>query len=179
MSSTRVASPTKGTQMFSILISLSRCSLQKASSPFSLLSIGGCVCVCVCVCMCVCVWERDSVCGYVFLVWLTEDLFIQDSEDTDLMCHFRETNDFIRTASQRPNSLVLVHCRAGRSRSASLVAAYLIGQICCSVCKKSIRTRMACLLCLYMNKPTTQQKCKIQYHGSRVFASLHGLRLCL
>ena len=51
---------------------------------------------------------------------------VEDSHDTDIKSHFQQTSDFIASACEQPNARVLVHCRHGVSRSASVVLAYLI-----------------------------------------------------
>ncbi|KAL0479191.1 protein phosphatase Slingshot [Acrasis kona] len=51
---------------------------------------------------------------------------IEDSEDTDIMEHFDECSKFIANAIKVNKSSVLVHCKAGMSRSATLVIAYLM-----------------------------------------------------
>jgi len=48
-----------------------------------------------------------------------------DNENTDLTKNFEETNKFIEEAFEN-NEKILIHCMAGRSRSASIVIAYLI-----------------------------------------------------
>lgn len=50
---------------------------------------------------------------------------IWDVESADISQHFEVTNQFISTASKQEGR-VLVHCRAGVSRSTSLVLAYLL-----------------------------------------------------
>ena len=52
-------------------------------------------------------------------------IHIWDSEDADIECHFKESNTFIEDCKLN-NGKVLVHCRAGISRSSSLVLAYLL-----------------------------------------------------
>ena len=48
-----------------------------------------------------------------------------DTENTDLTKNFEKTNRFIEEAYEN-NEKVLIHCMAGRSRSASIVIAFLI-----------------------------------------------------
>eukprot|EP00418_Pyrodinium_bahamense_P072831 CAMPEP_0179099730 /NCGR_PEP_ID=MMETSP0796-20121207/46023_1 /TAXON_ID=73915 /ORGANISM="Pyrodinium bahamense, Strain pbaha01" /LENGTH=306 /DNA_ID=CAMNT_0020797535 /DNA_START=80 /DNA_END=997 /DNA_ORIENTATION=+ len=53
------------------------------------------------------------------------DLPLEDAEDADISQHCGACSDFIE-AALGSHGLVLVHCKAGRSRSASLVAAWLM-----------------------------------------------------
>jgi hypothetical protein len=55
------------------------------------------------------------------------DIPVVDSRETDLGQYFEESNRFIDSA-RAAHGQVLVHCRAGRSRSATLVCAYLIAK---------------------------------------------------
>lgn len=48
-----------------------------------------------------------------------------DSENTDLSLKFEITNDFIENAMEN-NGKVLINCMAGRSRSATILSAYII-----------------------------------------------------
>lgn len=50
---------------------------------------------------------------------------IKDREDTDIRVYFNAVNEFIKRIF-RQSGKVLVHCRAGMSRSVTLTAAYLI-----------------------------------------------------
>lgn len=52
----------------------------------------------------------------------TKVLDIEDEEDEDIMQHFEEANKFIENASGR----VFIYCTAGRSRSATILTAYLM-----------------------------------------------------
>jgi len=51
-------------------------------------------------------------------------LMARDSENEDLISHFSNTNKFIEEGIQKGG--VLVHCRAGVSRSATIVLAYIM-----------------------------------------------------
>lgn len=55
------------------------------------------------------------------------DIPVVDSRETDLGQYFEQSNRFIDSA-RAAHGQVLVHCRAGRSRSATLVCAYLIAK---------------------------------------------------
>lgn len=48
-----------------------------------------------------------------------------DTSNTDLFENFESTNDFIDDAMME-NSNILIHCQAGRSRSVTILAAYII-----------------------------------------------------
>ena len=48
-----------------------------------------------------------------------------DTSNTDLFENFEATNDFIDDAMME-NSNILIHCQAGRSRSVTILAAYII-----------------------------------------------------
>ena len=50
---------------------------------------------------------------------------VNDDEATDLKRHFRRSNDFVRNAI-RKGGRVMIHCRAGVSRSVTLCIAYLM-----------------------------------------------------
>ncbi|XP_064418578.1 dual specificity protein phosphatase 26-like [Latimeria chalumnae] len=50
----------------------------------------------------------------------------EDSVDFDLSVYFHPAADYIHSALNSPNGKVLVHCILGKSRSASLVLAYLM-----------------------------------------------------
>ena len=49
-----------------------------------------------------------------------------DLPDEDLLSHFDSSNDFISDCIERQGGSCLVHCFRGRSRSATVVAAYLM-----------------------------------------------------
>lgn len=53
-------------------------------------------------------------------------IVLEDQDTTDLFQHFDTTTSWIDKSLRQPNSRVLVHCRRGVSRSASLVLAYLV-----------------------------------------------------
>ena len=50
---------------------------------------------------------------------------VDDDESTDLKRHFRRSNEFVRSAI-RKGGRVMIHCRAGVSRSVTLCLAYLM-----------------------------------------------------
>lgn len=50
---------------------------------------------------------------------------IRDEEEIDIAIHFQQANEFIDSA-QHLGEAVLVHCHEGKSRSVSLVLAYLM-----------------------------------------------------
>ena len=52
-------------------------------------------------------------------------LTVRDDEDEDIARHFEDAHAFI-TDGLRSGSSVLVHCRAGISRSASVVVSYVM-----------------------------------------------------
>eukprot|EP00667_Euglena_gracilis_P011154 EG_transcript_11383 len=58
------------------------------------------------------------------LAYLPVDLW--DTEDADIAAVFPRTNDFLAAARATDGARCLVHCRAGISRSPSLVLAYLL-----------------------------------------------------
>jgi protein-tyrosine phosphatase len=64
-------------------------------------------------------------CQEVGVSYLPVDIW--DMETTNIAEHFDMTNSFISRAEHIPGSRVLVHCRAGWSRSTSIVLAYLVG----------------------------------------------------
>jgi len=53
-------------------------------------------------------------------------VYIDDRETEPIHEHFRECIDFIRTGKE--DEAVLIHCYAGKSRSATIVIAYLMDQ---------------------------------------------------
>lgn len=58
---------------------------------------------------------------------------IKDHHRVDISVHFEECFEFIRTAlSQDPNNVILIHCFAGVSRSATVTIAYLMQSFCMS-----------------------------------------------
>jgi protein-tyrosine phosphatase len=54
-------------------------------------------------------------------------LTVRDDEDEDIARHFEDAHAFI-TDGLRSGSSVLVHCRAGVSRSAAIVVSYLMAE---------------------------------------------------
>jgi len=64
-------------------------------------------------------YDKDDSISYL-------DLPVQNTPDSDISRHFAACNGFIHAAVKGGEGLVLVHCRAGRSRTATLVCAYLI-----------------------------------------------------
>lgn len=53
---------------------------------------------------------------------------VDDTSNTNIICHFQAANDFIRAARARGEG-VLVHCQAGVSRSTTIVCAYLMKEV--------------------------------------------------
>jgi protein-tyrosine phosphatase len=53
---------------------------------------------------------------------------ITDVKNSNILRHFRATTKFIEEALKTKGNKVLVHCFAGRSRSASCVIAYIMKQ---------------------------------------------------
>jgi hypothetical protein len=52
---------------------------------------------------------------------------VADQSDSDLLSHFDDCYDFIQSALDGdPKAVVLLHCRAGISRSATIMTAYLM-----------------------------------------------------
>jgi protein-tyrosine phosphatase len=51
---------------------------------------------------------------------------VTDLPDEDLLSHFNASNEFINDCIERQGGACLVHCFRGRSRSATVVAAYLM-----------------------------------------------------
>lgn len=52
-------------------------------------------------------------------------VLVEDSNRTNMLCHFEETYDIIQKALKADEG-ILVHCQAGVSRSTTLVAAFLM-----------------------------------------------------
>ena len=55
----------------------------------------------------------------------TKSISLEDHSDENIAMHFSDCSDFIRTALEK-NEGVIVHCRMGISRSATIVMAYLM-----------------------------------------------------
>ncbi|RYG65467.1 dual specificity protein phosphatase family protein [archaeon] len=67
----------------------------------------------------------EAICTRLGLIYLPIEVW--DVETADIKQHFALSNAFIRNAQEKnPNAKVLVHCRAGWSRSPSLVLAYML-----------------------------------------------------
>lgn len=62
---------------------------------------------------------RDELIAYLYIP-------AQDSATYEIARHFQETNSFLE--EHRRNGNVLVHCMGGKSRSASIVVAYLLNK---------------------------------------------------
>ncbi|CAM4802361.1 unnamed protein product [Rotaria magnacalcarata] len=62
--------------------------------------------------------------GHSHIILLTLDT--HDEDNYDISSHFPVALDFIRKSLNTDDEAVLVHCAAGVSRSATIVAAYLI-----------------------------------------------------
>jgi len=64
--------------------------------------------------------ERTTTCGIV-----QKHIHVSDCKDVQFIAHFPEICQFIHEALRGP-AKVLIHCRAGRSRSAAAMLAYLM-----------------------------------------------------
>lgn len=54
-----------------------------------------------------------------------QKIWVSDEATTELLMHWQRTYDFIKKAKSK-NSVVLVHCKKGISRSSSTVIAYIM-----------------------------------------------------
>jgi len=87
--------------------------------------------------------ERASrVCSGLEIKWLD----VQDTARQDIKSHFQECYDWIDGAISK-NKAVLVHCKEGVSRSATVVCSYLMRKLCWSFERslKVLRTRRYCI----------------------------------
>lgn len=53
-------------------------------------------------------------------------LKLEDTEDQEILPYLEEAFDFIDQATQKEKGGILIHCMSGMSRSATILAAYLI-----------------------------------------------------
>ena len=69
-----------------------------------------------------------SIALIVFVFCVKYSLYFQvtDLPDEDLLSHFDSANDFINDCVERESGACLIHCFRGRSRSATVAAAYLM-----------------------------------------------------
>jgi atypical dual specificity phosphatase len=54
------------------------------------------------------------------------DIYLHDLADENISIHFQDAHHFIKEALSTPGNKVLVHCRLGVSRSATIVISYLM-----------------------------------------------------
>ena len=98
--------------------------------------LGKCVCLKCYTVLAINVMKRSSYtsfCSYRALeamddVQLTARLRVpvDDSEDQQICAYFAESFEFIRKAMDTDAGHVLIHCKHGQSRSATIAAAYLL-----------------------------------------------------
>ena len=72
---------------------------------------------------------------------------VDDLESVDLAAHFSECITFLYDALSKPPSAAVVHCFLGRSRSASVVIAFLMWayRLTCACVTAYVRSRRACV----------------------------------
>lgn len=64
---------------------------------------------------------------------------VDDSEDQQICDYFAESFEFIRLAMEKEAGHVLLHCKHGQSRSATIAAAYLLERYRRRASKKSVQ----------------------------------------
>ena len=71
---------------------------------------------------------------------------VWDLESENIAQHFKVTNKFIADCAKIPGGRVLVHCRAGVSRSASIIIAYLVWS-------RRFKTLREAIRCVVLSRP--------------------------
>ena len=71
---------------------------------------------------------------------------VWDLESENIAQHFKVTNKFIADCAKNLGGRVLVHCRAGVSRSAAIVIAYLLWS-------RKLKTLREAITCVVLNRP--------------------------